>query len=413
MTTKPIPHARKARRSKKQRLARAALVSVVLSGVMGYGFLRVPWVAPLCADIARKVVGPAAVAKLEDKAYGLADSYNQWRYKGTPPASYWASSSAAPSAASTPPPTAGPPASTDDGGALVPLVEARAFPPADFTPAISSVAGKADGKWIALADDVEPAAPTVMAKTLVHPDAARSYAQVAIVAIDLAGVRISAVPGTEEPASTTVKREERPGKIPDTDQPRLIAAFNGGWQAIHGGFGMMVDGRELLPPKEPSCTIVLYKNRGMRIAPWLDVAEERESMQAFRQTPPCLVTAGVENTGLSEGSKSWGAAVDGATVIRRSALGLAGDRKTLFYGSGDSLSALTLAQAMKTAGAVDVAELDVNWSFPRFLFYKHGDAIPEVRDSLIPCSFRKNEHTGISYHRDYFYVVREAAIAQR
>jgi hypothetical protein len=293
------------------------------------------------------------------------------------------------------------------------VTTARPFPPPDFTPIVAAVAGKADGTWIALGDDVEPAAPAVMAKTLVHPDAARAYAQVAIVALDLGSVRIAAVAGTAEPASTTVKREDRPGKIPETDQPRLIAAFNGGWQAVHGGFGMMVDGRELLPAKDGSCTVVLYKNRGLRIAPWPEVASERDAMQAFRQTPPCLVTAGVENKGLSEGSKGWGAAVDGATVIRRSAIGLDKDRKTLFYGSGDSLSALTLARAMTSAGAVDVAELDVNWSFPRFLFYKHGAPNPEVRESLIPCSFRKNEHTGISYYRDYFYVVREAPLAQR
>ena len=416
----------------KKRLLRAGVVSIVLCGALGYGVARVPWVGAMGADVARKVLGAENVAKLEDTVYGLADTYNQWRYKDKPPPSYWSAppegSAASGSSGSSGPsgnnnggmPPVLPAASAIASGATAlgvavaapppPRDPSQVFPPANFAPMISNVSGKVDGTWITIADDVDAASPPVMAKTLVHPDPTRPYAQVAIVAIDLARVRIVSVPGTEEPASSTVKRADRPGKIPDAEQPNLVAAFNGGWQAVHGAFGMMVDGKELLPPKDSSCTVVLNKDRSMRIAPWPDVAADREQMQAFRQTPPCLVQDGIEHRGMSEGSRNWGAAVDGATVIRRSGLGLDKDKKILFYASGDSLSVLTLARAMTAAGASDVAELDVNWSFPRFLFYKHGVAAPEVRESLIPCTFRKNEHTGISYYRDYFYVVRDTPV---
>jgi len=364
------------------------------------------------ANLARTILGPKRVAQLEDVVYGVADSYNQWRYKDAPPPSYWSESpaSSAPVAASSPiaPQASAAPDASRPDAAVVPA--APTFPPRDFSAPIVAVAGPADGRWLALADDVAPNEPAVMAKTLVHPDASRPYAQVAIVAMDLSRVRIALVPGTEEPASTAVRRAERPGKIPDQEHGNLIAAFNGGWQAIHGAFGMMVDGRELLPPKDTSCTVVLNKDRSMRIAPWPDVASERDGMQAFRQTPPCLVAGGVEHRGLSEGSRNWGAAVDGATVIRRSGVGLDRERNILYYASGDSLSVLTLARAMTAAGATDVAELDVNWSFPRFLFYTHAESdVPRVKESLIPCSFRKNEHTGVAYYRDYFYVVRDTA----
>jgi hypothetical protein len=268
------------------------------------------------------------------------------------------------------------------------------------------VAARGDGQWIGVTDDVEPTLAPVLAKTMVHPDPKRVYSAVAIVAMDLNDVRIHAVPGTEEPASTTVKRADRPGKIPEPEQGRLLAAFNGGWQAIHGQFGMMVDGLELLPPKEGSCTVALYKDNSVRVAPWTALASTRDQMTAFRQTPPCLYEGGAPNRGLTDASRNWGAAVDGATIIRRSAIGIDKDRKVLFYGSGDGLGALTLAQALRAAGAWDIAELDVNWSFPRYLFYDHKQQPPQVRESLIPCSFKKNEHTGISYYRDYFYVTR-------
>lgn len=405
----------------KKHLFRIAVVLFILTGLLGYGVARVPWVGALGADVARNVLGTENVAKLEDEVYGVADTFNQWRYKDNAPPSYWTDPAMASAVTPAPAPSGtgagasnksalGMPISADGG---VAIGEQSGFPPASFSPMVTSFFGKADGQWIPIADDVEPNAPAVMAKTLVHPDPTRPYAQVAIVAIDLARVRITSVPGTEEPASQSVRRAERPGKIPDADHANLIAAFNGGWQAVHGGYGMMVDGRELLPPKPASCTVVLYKDRMMRIAPWPDVADGRDAMQAFRQTPPCLVLNGIEHAGLSEGSRNWGAAVDGATVIRRSGLGLDRAKKVLYYASGDSLSVLTLARAMKAAGASDIAELDVNWSFPRFLFYKHGALTPEVRESLIPCTFRKNEHTGLSYYRDYFYVVREAPAAAR
>jgi hypothetical protein len=374
----------------------ATAVSVVLLIGLWIAIQKVPWLGPALADGARAVLGPGAVAWIEDTTYGAQDAVNRWRYKDAAPKQYWQE------------PILPPPPQPVVEGPDAATIAKPTFPPAAFTPPFAEVAARGDGVWIPIADDVAPNGPPAMAKTLVHPDKARTYSAAAIVAMDLDKLRIASVAGTDEPASDTVKRAQRPGKIPDAEQPKLVAAFNGGWQAIHGHFGMMVDGLTLLPPKDASCTLALYKDSSIGIRTWKDIASGVDGMQSYRQTPPCLVEQGVLNTQLGDTNKSWGAAVDGATVIRRSGIGLSKDKKTLYYASGDGLTALSLAQALHAAGAWDVAELDVNWAFPRYLFYTHKGTTSEAKSSLIPCVFKPNEYVGISFYRDFFYVTRVA-----
>jgi hypothetical protein len=366
-------------------------------------------VGPAVANALRAVFGPGLVAWAEDVAYGAQDSYNGWRYKDSKPKEFWA-----PVVTS---------AAIVDGGAAESLVKsdsadaatdasfASAFPPQAFAPPFAEVASKTDGQWFTMEDDVDPSDAPVFAKSLVHPDTKRPYTAVAVVAIDLTRVSLNVVAGTDEPASETVTYKQRPGRVPLGDHARLLATFNGGWQAVHGHFGMMVDGLELLPPKEKCCTVALLKDGSLRIAQWPELSGAIDSIQSYRQTPPCLRTQGSHHELLKDSSKSWGAAVDGSTVIRRSAIGLNKARTILYYGVGDSLTGLTLAEAMGYAGAEDAAELDVNWAFPRFLTYEHKKAQPTVKESLIQASFKPNEYVGISWYRDFFYLTRKGSAA--
>ena len=65
---------------------------------------------------------------------------------------------------------------------------------------------------------------------------------------------------------------------------------------------------------------------------------------------------------------------------------------SMSYGRQGQLSKLDFAKLLAAAGAWDVAELDVNWAFPRYLFYTHKNgAAPTAGTSLIPCTFKPNE----------------------
>jgi hypothetical protein len=390
----------------RRRARNAALASVVSAAGLWTAAQVNPRVGPAVADGLRAVFGAGFVAWLEDTAYGAQDRYNGWRHGGDAPKTFWTAEPAKP----LPPPSTG---LTNDGGmsavgdaGATPSNDAGAadFSPSDFTPPFPQVAGKGDGQWIPMADDV--GTTPIMWKAQVHSDPKRPYTAVAIVAIDLTHARLHAVAGTDEPASETVKAKQRPGRVPTEDHAALVAVFNGGWQAVHGHFGMMVDGLELLPPRDKCCTVALYKDHSLRIAPWTELSGEVPSIQSYRQTPQCLRTNGAHNVILQDTSRNWGTAVDGNTVIRRSGIGVNKARNVLYYAVGDSLTGLSLAEALGAAGAADAAELDVNWAFPRFLTYEHKGALPSVSSSLIQASFKPTEYVGISWYRDFFYVTR-------
>lgn len=371
-----------------------------MGGGVWYGVNHTSWMGPLVADGLRSLLGPKFVAWAEDTAYGLQDRVNRWRFKDSKPKTYWE-----------------PPAATEALAApsavasAVPSNEPR-FTPAPFEPPFANVAATGDGAWSPIPDADEPTAPPLLYRALVHPDARRGFAALAVVAIDRESVGLHLVAGTTEPESPRVPRTERPGMIPTEHHSALFAAFNGGFKATHGQYGMLLDGKEYLPPIDYSCTLVHYRDGRLAIAPWSTLKTDGlGEMLFYRQTPPCLVQKGeVEKVveSMGEYGKGWGATVSGETVIRRSAIGVSADGKTVFYGIGDAMTAQSLARGMKAVGATSAAELDVNYSYPRFLLYSRMEAgPPRATSSLIPgVDFTKDQYVSPS-PRDFFYLTRE------
>jgi hypothetical protein len=210
-----------------------------------------------------------------------------------------------------------------------------------------------------------------------------------------------------------VPRSARSGLVPAANLVRLVAAFNGGFRATHGQYGMMLDGKEYLPPRDIACTLAHYRDGSLRIGTWSELKADVSSMTFYRQTPPCLVEDGDTHKALrwQEYAKGWGATVSGDTVIRRSAIGLNQEGKVLFYGIGDGLTAQAIARGMKAAGAFTAAELDVNYSYPRFLLYEQPSAAepPRATSALIPdIKFEPDEYVSRPCERDFFYLLRPA-----
>lgn len=392
----------RAPRPLKARLLRAlkwSPLALVVTMIIGWWAIhRFPRLASFLVDGVRAVVGPKPIAWAEDQAYAVQDRYNRWRYKGAAPTTYWSAEPPPPA----PPASAAPAAS----GSAQAVVATPGFPPAAFTPPHPGVAAPTDGQWSPVADPHKSDGPAPLYKALVHPDPRRSFALVAVVAIDLERVEVRSAPGFGEPASSALPREKRPGLIPEADLPRLLAAFNGGFQAVHGQWGMMVDGVTLLPPRPIGCTVARFKDGAMRVAVWKRMADAEGEMAFYRQTPPCLVEGGVVNPAAhAEKNTGWGATVDGETIIRRSAFGLDRAGKIAFYGMGDALTAGTLASAMHAAGAAEVAQLDVNWAYPRFFFFD-GAAEPRISTPLAPVqNWKPDEYVRRAEFRDFFYLV--------
>jgi hypothetical protein len=409
------------------------LLLVVFSGV-GIGvYFSNPQNQADFADQVRNLIGPAPVAFAENLFYGALDRYNQWAYRDRTTPGYW-DVNLTPTAPSPTPasgglagvldsivavaqarvanPTATPTPTPSASAARLPNraappIFAPAFRPTDFAPLYPNLAAPGEGHWLPLPNSADPQAPLLMYKTFLHPDPQRSYTRVAIVAIDLTRLQLHAVAGTQEPVSPV--RIARSGLIPASDLSRLVAAFNGGFRAIHGHWGMMVDGQMLLPPQPSGDTVAHYRDGSLQIAPWTVISNTVSSMDWFRQTPPYLVYHGEVNPALlDEASTLWGATVDRHTVIWRSALGLSADHRILYYGAGESLTARRLAEAMVAAGASDAAELDVNLSFERFLTY--DPANKNLNGALLlPAMMTKpGWYITLPAPRDFFYLTLDA-----
>lgn len=356
--------------------------------------MKAPTLA-LCAAIAIGCSAPpAAVAS---------------RAPAPPPARSAAVALPSPGASSSPaaPPSAEPAAASSPPAATE---EPTRFPPPSFAPPFEKTAKPGDGAWTAMSEGAAGGAP-ILARTTVHTDAIKGHVYAAIVAVDLRRASLHLVAGTLEPKSTAVPAEHRPGLIPAEDQADLIAVINGGFMSKHGGYGMRIGEDTFLPPRDDACTIAILSDGSLRIGTWSALKAAEKSMAAYRQTPPCLVEKGVVHPTLiaDPTTHRWGTSETGEIEVRRSALGLDDGGRTLFYGVGEWITPRALAEAMRAAGAVDVAEADINWSYTRFLFFGKPDpsAPLQVVSTLIPkMKYAPTGYVAKPSERDFFYLKR-------
>lgn len=391
---------RRRRRPWRRRLLVAALLTPAVLVALWIAVHRVPWLGPLCANTLRGIIGVEAVTDLEEVAYGLQDRWNRFWRDGDQPEAYWEVPSQTP-ATPAPAPTA------DDRCEVPPLA------PENVGPVHESWSAPGDGVWVPIADPLHPDDGPRMYKTLLHPDRLRSWAAVSVVAVDLRQVELHVMAGSYEPKSSTKEafQYERKAVIPTAQHGELLAAFNGGFRAEHGHYGMRVDGVTLVAPRRLSCTIVKLRDDTLRIGDWEALKDDAARALWWRQTPGCMIDDGALHPGLrSEKNTYWGATLDGDTIIRRSAIGLDATGRVLYVGIGDFTTAKVIAVGMRHAGARYVAQLDVNWSYPKFVLYeprRDGSAELVARPLCQGFEFSEDEYVRKRADRDFFYLTRQ------
>jgi len=309
--------------------------------------------------------------------------------------------------ASTDTPLASPPP-TAQQAAKPPPDPGPSFPPPSFAPPFARTGKPGDGTF-ALIEEGAAKGTGTLARALVHPHPVKPDPYVVIVAIDLRKVEIALVAGTEEPTSDVVPKERRPGLVPPEDLPSLLAVFNGGFMARHGKWGMMVGGDVFLPPREEGCTVGLLEDGSVRVASYPAIAKMGAELRAYRQTPPCLIEGKTLDPRLpaEDRVRLWGAAVGGNREIRRTAIGMHEDGVTLLFGIGEWVWARDLAAAMKSAGAASAAELDINWSYTRFLLYDRSSPPAVVSTLIEKVEYSKTGYVSKPATRDFFYLKKK------
>lgn len=340
-------------------------------------------------DVTRDAVGPGPLAWLETHFFQWHDWWRQRRY-----ATQVSGAELAPKPAVTTSP--------------------EVWPPPNVSPMLT-LAEPGEGQWQAAGFEIGggetltagPEAP-VFAQTWLRPDPKRPYARLHLVAMDMRRLSLGMEAGFEEPRPKTGP----PGRGSLTDDPqirkRVVATFNGAFKSIHGDYGMMVEGRVLVPPKPNAASVVVRKDGWVGLGTWPDTLDIPADLRFFRQNLDPLVADGQINP---TGRREWGLKLaSGSVVTERSAL-CRTQAGQLYYAWGSELTGETLGNALAHVGCVYAIHLDMNPGHAGLVFTRITDDAPEeVRGQVATSemSIHPREHAVWS-DKDFFYVVRTFA----
>ncbi len=372
------------------------------------------------AEVLRNVLGDENVARLESWVLGLQDLLQSWVYDvgGDPPQAPFASPTPAPvvaSLASSPTPTPRPtsanasgtprPASTATPMGVIPTLPPAPTAPPNDLPAPLKPMGHVAGEGVWSEFITSPSGQPVGYRTFLQPDPQRAYALSAVVALDLTATRLHYVLGSVEPVSpdTTI---DRPGRIPNADikSGLVIAAFNGGFRARHGNFGVMANGTVAIAPRIGLGTVAMFDDGRVAIGTWGAEVFYATGLRNWRQNGPLILHNGQINRHTADTApEDWGYSLDGHTATWRSGLGLSADGHTLYYVAGPFLTLPVLAQVMAATGAANAVQLDINsyWvNFDAIISGSGGPVSVPMMDGM------KNDDRYLHvFERDFFYVM--------
>jgi hypothetical protein len=230
-----------------------------------------------------------------------------------------------------------------------------------------------EGVWTSAHPDLvalrNPEAPYPFVFTFLRTDPERTYSQISITLWDPRQVSLHVVAGTQEPKSAT--GEVGSGLIPRDPAVlgRVVGAFNGAFQAVHGDFGMMERDTVVLPPKPFAATVVELRDGTAGFGTWPDSPTIPEEFLSFRQNMTALVQDERENPYRRHW---WGGLPEGWTEESRTVRsGLCLTREGFIaYFYGNHADPKQLARAMLATRCSFGIHLDMNAGHTGFEFYR-------------------------------------------
>ncbi len=260
----------------------------------------------------------------------------------------------------------------------------RGFPPAPLRPVVSDPS-EGEGEWIVVQNDPFvggfPNAPPAFAQTHLRVDPDRPFARVFLVVWDPRMLQLRIMSGTREPESAT--GATAPGMIDRAPEvlTRVVAGFNGGFQAMHGEFGAMSDGQVYLPPKPYAATVGVFRDGRVAMGSWVGLPEGARfftELAAVEQIPEGMFELRQNLTSVIEDGRInpwrrwwWGSAplhADEQVFVDRSGLCVT-EEGFMAYFWGRSMGADQLGDAMRAARCIRGMHLDMNVRHTAFEYY--------------------------------------------
>jgi hypothetical protein len=248
------------------------------------------------------------------------------------------------------------------------------WPPERLTPLVQPALPR-EGEWSPLVREgdpfsrANPGAPPPMYITFLRPDPERLDGRTFFAVWDPRQIELHVVPGSEEPIGAT--GETGTGAIPRDERTmsRLVAGFNGAFQAIHGEFGVFAEGMVLLPAKPYAATVALMADGDLGFGSWpRGLRQIPEEIVEFRQNMTAIVDDGQYNPWRRG---YWGG-IHGQTTdthTTRTALCLTRDHHVI-YAWGDHIEPATLGRALIAARCSYAIHLDMNGANTGFELYR-------------------------------------------
>ncbi|HWY79854.1 MAG TPA: phosphodiester glycosidase family protein [Candidatus Sulfotelmatobacter sp.] len=259
-----------------------------------------------------------------------------------------------------------------------------------------------EGIWLPIDNTLFPN-ETVLARTFIRPDTSRSYAIVSLVKMNMKKLNIGLQAGTYYPGGP--KGIFGPGYIPKSilQSNSLIAAFNGGFMEKDGHYGMIIGNKTYVPLRNNLATLLVLADGSAQI---IDYQGQTLPMNVvgIRQNGAFLVHNSLVTSFVESDSDTWGRTTTNSMYTWRSGIGItkSGD---LIYAVGNSLIPATLANALKSAGAIEAMQLDINPYWVRYILYT---SLGKGNYSYIPLLTNMQQNGGYSYihsyNKDFFYI---------
>ena len=230
-----------------------------------------------------------------------------------------------------------------------------------------------EGQWITLDKDAFitpiPGLASPFVTTFVRTDPSAMHTRVYVTMWDPRLVALHMEAGTVEPVSAT--GEAGPGQIPRAPEVirRVVAGFNGGFQATHGQAGMQANGVLYLPPKPYAATVMELRDGTTAFGAWpRNMAEVPEDILSFRQN----MTALAQNDKYNPWGRAWWGGVPpgwhDAVHTTRSGLCITKEGFVAYFW-GNEIGPEPLGRAMLVARCSFGIHLDMNPGLAGFEFY--------------------------------------------
>jgi hypothetical protein len=212
--------------------------------------------------------------------------------------------------------------------------------------------------------------------------------------------QIAYYPGRYEPPSAAVRG---PMMVPDSQRSRLLATFNGGFTYEDGENGSTVNGQVNEPLKDGKATLVGYRDGRVDIVNWSGGPNAGPDVAWARQSLAPILWNGHLNPELNEdpNSQAWGFTLGGVVRVWRTGVGI-DPRGNLIFMAAEGQTVISIAKALRHAGAVRGMEFDINADWHTLITYSHDHGL--VGKMVEPQPNEGPERYLVPDDRDFFAV---------